>query len=187
MGLQRRQASPEPSWGGGAASCWWPGVFFGGLRGRMAPEAEATSVPHGCSAARRGPPAPVALRQPDCPGRSLRSRGLSSFEVLSSSLCPWRISPCLHDLCGGGSGAADNGPFRPHRAPLCCIMSLGLPRLRPGPGARADWGRLCREGGGQKPFHVSDLGVLLGLPVSRRGQAGAGLARAAGPWGAGSR
>lgn len=65
-------------------------------------------------------------------------------------------------------------------------MSLGFRRLRPGPEARADWGHLCRDRGGQKLFHISDLGVLLGLPVSsRRGRAGAGLCMGCGPVGHG--
>ena len=45
--VQGQPRAHRALWGGGAASCPWPGVFCGELRRRVAPAAEATSRPPG--------------------------------------------------------------------------------------------------------------------------------------------
>ena len=75
-------------------------------------------------------------------------------------------------------------PLQAAQSTLVLHREPGSPQAEARPRGTCCLGRLWRDGGGQKPFHVSDLGVL-GLPVSRRGRAGAGLRAGCGPMGHG--
>ena len=73
MGLQRRRAGlepTEPGWGGGAASCPWPGILRGAPQKDGAYGRSHQPSPR-CPAAPRGPPTTVAL---PCPPASLTAQ-----------------------------------------------------------------------------------------------------------------